>query len=142
MAAHASLTINGLADVRRALQDLGKRKAAEVGRKAVRAGGAEIKKLEKVLVPKVSRTTERSIAVKLKSYRGVFVAIVGPRTKYGKPVQVGRKTIFRQPSRIAHLLEKGTRRSRARPFAGPAAEAGATRAHQAAEQKAREVLGL
>ena len=68
----------------------------------------------------------KSIGIKVKTYKSSVVAVVGPRTKYQKANGVfkkgkkkGEPKIIR-PSKIAHLVEKGTKRSKARPFLKPA----------------------
>jgi hypothetical protein len=69
----------------------------------------------------------KSIRIKLKGYPADrFVAVIGPSTKYtrtkGKYTRgkrKGEKRVFR-PSKYAHLVEKGTGRSKPRPWLKPA----------------------
>jgi HK97 gp10 family phage protein len=69
---------------------------------------------------------QKSIGLKVVAYPNGAAGIVGPRSKSsytkgsytrGKRKGEGRKF---QPSKYAHLVEKGTKRSRARPFLQPA----------------------
>lgn len=69
----------------------------------------------------------KSIRIRLRVYRSdKFVAVIGPSASYtrtkGKITRGPRKGQARKfrPSRIAHLVEKGTRHSRARPWLAPA----------------------
>ncbi len=103
----------------------------------------------KVKVRNVSGLLKRSLARKTKSYQSgaVAVAMVGPRssfkmkkikdkatgkvtrvkveTGFGKRVRKGNKEIYATPSKYSHLVQGGTKRSRAFPFLGQAsAEAG------------------
>ena len=71
----------------------------------------------------------KSIGIKVKMYNGVAVGIVGPRTKYVKArgsfargEHKGQPRVAR-PSKYLHLIERGTKRSKARPILGPALDA-------------------
>lgn len=68
----------------------------------------------------------KSIGIKVKVYKDSAVAIVGPRSKWTKTEGVrtrgkhkGEPITFR-PSYTAHLVEKGTKRSKEKPFLKPA----------------------
>lgn len=68
----------------------------------------------------------KSIGVKIKIYDGVAVAIVGPKSKWSKEVgtwtkgkKKGEPKVFR-PSFYEHLIEKGTKRTKAKPVLAPA----------------------
>jgi HK97 gp10 family phage protein len=70
----------------------------------------------------------KAIGVKVKVYKDTAVAVVGPRSKWTKTKGVytrgkkkGEPKVFR-PSYYAHLVEKGSKRSKARPFLTPALE--------------------
>lgn len=72
----------------------------------------------------------KSIRIKLRSYPAErFVAVIGPASKFkagrgkfkkGKRAGQPRKFV---PSKYAHLVERGTKTSRARPFLEPAQKA-------------------
>lgn len=68
---------------------------------------------------------KKSLGRKTKTYRdsAVVVGIVGPRADMGKTVTLasGRQQ-YRDPAKTAHLVERGTRHSQARPFMRPAWE--------------------
>lgn len=76
---------------------------------------------------------KNSIGWKVNFYRKskVAVAIVGPRDGFREQIGVvtrGKnkgKPVFVNPSKYAHLVELGTRGSKAKPFLQPAAEIGA-----------------
>lgn len=68
----------------------------------------------------------KSFGVKVRTYKTTVVAIVGPRSKYVKELGVytrgkrkGEARRYR-PSAILHLLEKGSKRSKALPVLAPA----------------------
>ncbi len=70
----------------------------------------------------------KSIGIKVKIYKDIAVAVVGPRTKYVKTKgaykkgkKKGEPKVYK-PSKYAHFLEKGTTRSKAKPFLKPALE--------------------
>lgn len=74
-------------------------------------------------VMKSTGTLAKSIGRKVKIYRqsGVAVGIVGPRTGFKRTVTLksGRELVV-DPIKYSHLVEYGTRRSRAKPFLRPA----------------------
>jgi HK97 gp10 family phage protein len=75
---------------------------------------------------------KKSIGHKVRVYKRAVVAIVGPRDGFRERIgTVSRgknkgKPIYNNPSKYAHLVELGTRHSKAQPFLRPAAEYGAT----------------
>ena len=76
----------------------------------------------------------KAIRIKTKSYPADrFVAVIGPSTKYtrtkGKFKKGKRKGQPKKfvPGKYAHLVERGTKRSQAKPFLGPAHAATAAR---------------
>jgi HK97 gp10 family phage protein len=124
--------IDGLKDLLKKVDDLDKRMRGSILRKAVGAGGkiltksmkqnlkafkANAKTLGKGWSMGDTGLTKKSIGSKVKLYRrsGVAVAIAGPRTGFKK--QIGTvtrgkskgKPKFRNPTAIAHLIEKGTK---------------------------------
>lgn len=93
------------------------REAAKIVKEAVKAG-ADAAKLYGFLA--------KSISVKIKTYKGTAVAVVGPRSKfvktqgtYTRGKRKGEPKVVR-PSYYAHLVERGSKRSRAHPFLKPA----------------------
>lgn len=70
---------------------------------------------------------QKSIRIKVKQYRAgnVWVAVVGARSekkrkgKYKRGPKKGQPKIH-NPARYGHLVERGTKRSKARPFLKPA----------------------
>ncbi|MDY3558121.1 hypothetical protein R5W23_000842 [Gemmata sp. JC673] len=84
---------------------------------------------------KLLGVTAKSIRIKVKVYPGdKYVSIVGTASKFKRK---GRKKITRgplkgqkrtiQPSKYAHLVEWGTKRSKAKPWLKPAKEESAGR---------------
>ncbi len=126
------------------LNDLKGRVLGNIQRKAITAGTKPIADAEKRLAPQQSKTLRKSIGRKTKIYRnsGIGVGIVGPRSKFTKVIGQTRKgkPIVRQPSRTAHLVERGTKRSRPEPFVGPAVNEAANAATAAMAEKAAEEL--
>ncbi len=89
----------------------------------------------------------KAIRIRLKVYPAdKFVAVIGPSTKYtrtkGKYTRgkrKGEKRVYR-PSKYAHLVESGTRRSQARPWLKPAhAESAGRFLATAAAEVGREI---
>ena len=100
--------------------------------KILRKAVTEASRIVKTAVKGNADATQRfgflakSIGVKVKTYKGVAVAVVGPRSKWSKTKGVyvkgkhkGEAKMFK-PSKYAHLIEKGTKRSQAHPFLKPA----------------------
>jgi hypothetical protein len=114
----------------RALPEATVRKAVRI---AVSGAAAPVKARAAANAQAVARTgaMAKSLRIKVKLYPSLkFVAVVGPSMKF----QRGRKRITRgplkgqvrkdRPWRYVVPLERGTRRSTARPFLGPAHAAG------------------
>jgi HK97 gp10 family phage protein len=65
----------------------------------------------------------KSIGTRVKQYRDAVTVIIGPKTKVKRSIRRRRKgeaARFVFPSRYAPLVEKGTKRSRKKPFLEPA----------------------
>lgn len=70
---------------------------------------------------------EKSIRIRLRTYPGdKYVGIIGPSTtfkrtrgKFTRGARAGQRRLH-IPAKVAHLVEHGTRRSRARPWLRPA----------------------
>jgi len=69
---------------------------------------------------------EKSIGIRIRTYGGTLVAIIGPRTQktwvIGSRIRgkhAGQQIII-APSRIAHFFERGTKRTRLQKFVEPA----------------------
>ncbi|VTR95240.1 : HK97-gp10_like [Gemmata massiliana] len=81
----------------------------------------------------------KSIRIRLRLYPADrFVAVVGPASKFTRTKGVykrgkrkGEKRLFK-PSKYAHLVERGTRHSKAKPWLKPAHDATAARFLQVA----------
>jgi len=104
--------------VRDAQKPIIKDARSRIARHAVRGESGRMKRVRGQLA--------KSIGSRVKFYKntGTVLAIIGPRRKYAGMIE-GIK-----PTRYAHLVEFGTRRSRAKPFLRPAlsAQAGAAKA--------------
>lgn len=142
MAFRAKAEVEGLRELVLALDHLKNAVRNRILRKAVGDGARIIAKAAKQKAPVRSKADapsnitplkllKKSIGSKVKVYRnsGKVVGIVGPRTGFktqiGSRVRKGKKSkpgdpIYENPTNVAHLLELGTKRSRARPFLRPA----------------------
>lgn len=122
------ITLFGDKELIRKLEKLGKannRSRNKVIRQAVSFSMTPVNKAAKAkLVPGHGFETEllkKSIGKKSKTYKGVtFIVVVGPRSGFKKEVNVDGKLVLRNPAKYAHLVELGTRHSRAFPFLRPA----------------------
>src|SRR5262249_13600056 len=98
----------------------------KVLRKAINEASKIVLKAAKANVPRASGLLKKSLGRKVKVYRasGTVVAIIGPRTGFKQDVhRDGRKVaVLANPTKYAHLVERGTRHSPARPFMRPAFE--------------------
>lgn len=134
--------------------DLGgfdKLRPAELGR-AVRIANNRAAAPVKAAVVAHSESIKRfgflakSHRIKLRRYGEKLVAVIGPSTKYAR--QKGKYTRGRRagqprkhvPAMVAHLVEKGTARSKPKPFLRPALDAEGPRFLRAVpEQVGREI---
>lgn len=120
--------VAGLDELKRALAGVDKRVRKTALRKGVTAGTKVVLDKAKAKVQRRSGLLAKSLGRKTKVFRndGAVVGIVGPRVGFKKQtgvVKTGKKAgqpIMENPTQIAHLIEKGTRRSRAFPFMRPA----------------------
>lgn len=103
------------------LKAAGVRKAIRIGanRAAAKVKASVVSHAEGI---KLLGATAKSVRIRVKVYSGEkYVAIVGPSSKYkvtrGK--NKGKPRLIR-PAKYAPFLEKGTKRSRKRPFLEPA----------------------
>lgn len=93
-----------------------------------------------------TRQLWRSMGQKVKTYKNnaITVAVIGPRRGFDAAVRVidkklrkrrkidGPRIIFVRPTKYAHLVERGTKHSRAKPFLDPT--------FRATEQPAQNLL--
>jgi HK97 gp10 family phage protein len=118
--------VDGLEDLKRALAGVDGRVRKKALRKGVNAAAGVILKRARQKVPVRLGLLKKSLGRKVKVYRkeGAVVGIVGPRTGFRRQVGTTKdgRPVFENPTQIAHLVEKGTRRSRAKPFMRPALE--------------------
>ena len=153
--------IDGLEQVFDKLAKAELRLLQKASKAAARAAGKEIEKAERALIRAQqgilnstrmrSGLLAKSIATKIQHYKdtGVAVAVVGPargsqkiigtRRRSGKKSQKGAP-IWEWPTKIAHLVDRGTKRSRAFPFSEPAKAMAAGPALEAAAQAAEKVM--
>jgi HK97 gp10 family phage protein len=119
--------VEGVEKAIKSLDALGRTVKNQILRKAMRAGARIIITAARAKVPVDTATLKKSFSVKLKAYRqsGVMVAVVGPRT--GMKKQVGTRirgahkgeAVYRNPAKIAHLVEKGHARGKGKAAAPP-----------------------
>lgn len=116
--------IEGLADVLRALDGVGKKVRKKALRKAVTKAARTVLWAAKATVKKKTGLLRRSLGQRIKVYResGAVVGIVGPRTGFKQEVTRDGKKVLSNPTRYAHLVELGAGRPAAYPFLEPAFE--------------------
>ncbi len=136
------MEVEGLEQVLSRLRHVGNKAATKVVRDAVSGESKAVLAGAKAAVRVDTGTLKRALGRKVKSYpkSSAAVAIVGPRsafkvkktrvdgkvvrakvaTGFGRQVSRGGREQFAWPSKYSHLVEKGTRRSRAFPFLAPA----------------------
>lgn len=92
---------------------------AKAIRPAVTAAAKPMQAAMTLHAPFRTGALKRSVDTKVKTYKNAVVAIIGPRSDlievqtYAKSGRVRRV----RPSKYAHLVERGTVRSKANPFA-------------------------
>lgn len=129
--------VDGLSDVLKVINDVEQGIRNRVLRKAFRAYGKQIIKPAKAAAPRRSGTLKKSIGQKVATYKsGAVVLVVGPRRGVVGEYE-GKKVV---PSRTAHLVEFGTKRSRATPFMQRAAVAARSEGVRQFTTKVREEL--
>lgn len=147
---NASYQIQGLKELQKTLAMLPKGVEKRAHRAALSAGGRIIAKAAKRKAPKgETGLLKKSIGMKFLPARGKSqpIAIIGPRRGFkGTPKvvtdrQTGQqKTITPDPVRYAHLVEKGTRHSSAKPFIRPALDESASAVFEAMAQKVSKAI--
>ncbi len=134
-------TVQGLQELLARLRHVEKALRVKIGKDGVRAGAKVALQGAKSRVRVDTNLLKKSLATKVKAYKAgaVTVGVVGPRSSFkmkktkdkatGKTTKVrtetgfgkrisrgGRKEVYAQPSKYSHLVEKGTKRSKAFPF--------------------------
>ncbi len=115
--------ITGLGDAFHKLDGVKTAMRSRILKLAVGDGMRVILGAAKSAAPQDSGLLRRSLGQKVKGYRdsGIVVGIVGPRTGFKESVTTKRgRTVYRNATKYAHLVELGTKRMQARPFLGPA----------------------
>lgn len=147
MASVAKGNVEGLDQVKGALKGVDQRVRKKALRKGVSAATGVILRRAKDKVRVRSKTLKKSLGRKVKVFRGgAVVGIVGPRTGFKTQVGVVKsgpkagQPIYENPTQIAHLVEKGTHRSRAFPFMAPALEESKADAAAATADAVRDEL--
>lgn len=144
-----SLSMEGIEQLTRNLQEIGTKVAKRGPSAAVRAGGSAIVKEMRMRAPVETGSLKKSIGQKVKNYRraGVVAAIIGARSK-----RYETRRGMRNPAYYAHLIELGVKPHRlgrrggvhpgfnARPFMRPAWDAAAPRAREAVIDKMKDTL--
>lgn len=122
--------ILGLKEIKRRIEALPKELQKKAYRSALSSGARVIAKAAKRKAPEGDeRLLKKSIGIKYlpATTRSQALGIIGPRRGFkGAPKVVTdrktgqKKTVTPDPVRYAHLVEKGTRHSAAKPFLRPA----------------------
>ena len=119
--------IIGDKEMLRRLNRLSGAKVRAVARPAVRFAMTPINKAAKAKVPRDSNALQKSLgfkAVPAKNVKNKGDVVGGIRPRKGFARQVNGRT--RDPRFYAHLVERGTKNMRARPFLRPAIDANAS----------------
>jgi HK97 gp10 family phage protein len=160
-----SASVQGMREAYAALSKAAKKIQRDGSRKAANAGGKVVLKAMKGAVRVRTGLLKKALGRKVKSFgdSGVSVAIIGPRTgfkvvkqKDGSTAKVQTKfsrldgtrvnkkgeTVnkYSNPTQYAHLVDKGTRRSRAYPFRAPVQQATAGQVRDAMAEAVRAVV--
>lgn len=121
-----TVKIEGLDDVVKRMLEAPSKVERYVAAAAVRAAAKPVINRARSLLPtKRDGSTgqlRKSIGVRVKRYKGAVWAGVGPRPGFKAVKRTTRdgKPVYHNPTQIAHLVERGTSRARARPFLRPA----------------------
>ena len=143
------MSLAGIEEMTRRLEQLGTRVAARGPSAGVRAGGTAIIKEMRRRAPKETGSLKKSIGQKVKQYRRnqTVTSIIGARSKRYETAKGNRN-----PAYYAHLVEYGVSAHRtgkqggrhpgfkARPFMRPAWDVAAPRAREAVIDKMKQVF--
>lgn len=136
----ASISVEGGQELIAALDRLEKGVAKKALRKGVTKGAQALAKDAKSRVRTKTKLLKKAIGSRVKVYgSGIVNAVIGPRrgfktdkktkkrviTRFARIVGKKRngKVIYQNPTKYSHLVEFGTRHSKAYPFLRPALEA-------------------
>ncbi len=111
--------IQGLTSLLRKFEDVSKSLQKKYLRKGVNAANKKVKWSAKAACPRKSGLLAKSLGDKVKTYKSAtVVGIVGVRKGFRKEVGARKdgKPIFEDPAKIIHLVELGTKHSRAAHF--------------------------
>lgn len=111
--------IEGVRDLVKQLETLQTKVRKKTLRKMVTGMAKVVNKGMKRRAPRRTKTLSKSIGQRVKVYRqsGNTVAIVGPRKGFAQVIEHEGKAIKVNPEKYAHLVEFGTKHSRAKSFA-------------------------
>ena len=137
---HYKAVMTGDKELHRLCAELPRRSVKNSLRKAVNLGANPVVAQVKARAPKESGALKRSAAKKIKTYAdrkgGAVIAIIGANKR-----TVGTwKRRKRVPHKYSHLVDQGTRHSRAQPHLAPALAAAKGASTQIMQDKLREEL--
>lgn len=114
----APVAITGMKELQEKLGGLKRSFQNRILRKGVRAGSREQSKVAKSTAPRRFGILRRSMSNKLAKMQrdGTILGVAGPRRKFTKTDKEGRKI---DPSKYAHLVERGTRQRQNQPLDTP-----------------------
>lgn len=126
--------IAGVKELHQLLQVEAPKAVNRASRRGVTKAAREVRKDARQRTPVRTGLLKRSLDVKVKTYpSGVVVGVVGPATGFKTDKATGKKVRTKlgekiketgiNPVKYAHLVELGTKRSKARPFLRPALDA-------------------
>ena len=102
----AAAKVIGGPELARKLKVLPDRVQTRVVRKAINKGATVILQAAKRNVPRRSRQLQRSLGRKVKSRKGRYAVVIGSRRGFKTVDDKGRAY---NPTRVVHLVEKGTK---------------------------------
>lgn len=118
MSINVQIEARGIRDVQKALAGVRDSVKKRILRSAMTYAVRPLKPAVAADAPSTFGALRRSIGIKIKNYKGAVFAAVGPLTKYKErvagtfPFRDGSKAAkqrVQQPSKIAHLIEGGTK---------------------------------
>lgn len=143
--------LTGLRDALNSLKAVKRSAGSRILRKALSAASKPMLDTARQLVPRRTGLLRKSLGRRIKTYRstGIVVVMIGPRTGFKRQIKGGRaarradvrgKQAYADPTHYAHLVERGTVRSRATPYLRPAFDQHKTAAEATVARIVREEL--
>ena len=126
MSYSVGMQITGLDDLLSKLGEMRSARARRIRRDALNVAATPLLQMARQLVPVDSGLLKRSLGKRAKTYAssGTVVVVIGPRSGFKQEVFSPKYgTQYRNPTKYAHLVEKGTVHSRGSHFMEQAVDA-------------------